>query len=289
MSVNIVVPIYKSALSGDDKTSLDRLVLALGEYPITVVHPEGLELGQVQSRYPSFKYESFDPKFFKDRMAYNHLMLDPAFYERFLEWDYILIHQCDAFVFRNELQQWCDKGYDYIGAPWLYTEWHRSYIYLELSALKSYYLRKTKGIVDRNIARGKVGSGGFSLRRTRALYDFLVKYPDLAQSYKDMSEYLRYQDDVFWAVEPKAQGVYFKIPKSIEAVNFSFDDNPSLAYQVTNYNLPFGCHGFNKRQYRSFWKSMIAEAVAQGVPSLEVADPVAEESGEVAEPSDDNE
>jgi hypothetical protein len=26
--------------------------------------------------------------------------------------------------FKDELQEWCDKGYDYIGAPWIATPKH---------------------------------------------------------------------------------------------------------------------------------------------------------------------
>jgi hypothetical protein len=36
--------------------------------------------------------------------------LSASFYERFLDTKYILIYQLDAFVFKDELQEWCDKG-----------------------------------------------------------------------------------------------------------------------------------------------------------------------------------
>ena len=31
----------------------------------------------------------------------------------------MLIYQLDAYVFKDELLNWANKGYDYIGAPWL--------------------------------------------------------------------------------------------------------------------------------------------------------------------------
>lgn len=262
MTVNIVVPIYKTQLSDDDKLSLDRLVGVLGDFETTVVHPEGLDLAQVKERYPKFEYKAFDPRFFAGKLGYNDFMLSVEFYEAFLDWDYILIYQTDAFVFRNELQAWCDKGYDYIGAPWLFKDWHRTYVYLELSGIKSAYLKWRKGITERKIARGKVGNGGFSLRRPRTHYDFLLAHAELAEFYKSKATHPRYYEDVFWAVEPVRQGADFKIPKSAEAIYFSFDQYPDLGYQVTDHVLPFGCHGFNKRKAKSFWKPLIADALA---------------------------
>src|SRR3546814_12069713 len=62
---------------------------------------------------------SFDDGYFKDISSYNSLMMSSAFYQSFLEYKYILIHQTDAFVFNNELKEWCEKDFDYIGDPWL--------------------------------------------------------------------------------------------------------------------------------------------------------------------------
>lgn len=257
MTVSVVVPMCRSVLSDEDKKSLDRLVSVLGEFAVTVACPEGMDVAEVEVRYPSFGFERFDSKLFAGQRVFNELLLSRDFYERFLEWDYILIHQSDSFVFRNELQQWCDKGYDYIGSPWLFESWHRSYIYLELSGLKSAYLRKMKGIDDYNIARGKVGDGGFSLRKTRAHYDFLNKHADIVDHYKSMSKYARYNEDVFWAVEPAKNGEDFKVPKPAEAVRFAFAQYPDLAHQVTDYTLPFACRGFNDKESKAFWKPIM--------------------------------
>ena len=47
-----------------------------------------------------------------------NLMLSPFFYESFLDFKYVLIHQLDVFIFKDELNYWCNQNYDYIGAPW---------------------------------------------------------------------------------------------------------------------------------------------------------------------------
>ena len=42
--VAVVIPIYKSHLSDQDRMSLDQTYKVLVRYPMIVVHPEGLDL-----------------------------------------------------------------------------------------------------------------------------------------------------------------------------------------------------------------------------------------------------
>lgn len=44
-------------------------------------------------------------------------MLSVNFYRSFKEYEFMLIYQLDSYVFRDELLDWCEKDYDYIGAP----------------------------------------------------------------------------------------------------------------------------------------------------------------------------
>ena len=106
---NIVIPIYRTALTDDERIALERCFSVLKSYPITFVSPEGLDLTPVTDLFPTARVERFDPAFFAGRDGYNHLMLSAEFYERFLAWDYILLCQTDAFVFRDELADWCAR------------------------------------------------------------------------------------------------------------------------------------------------------------------------------------
>ena len=70
-------------------------------------------------------------------------MLTRQFYEKFLNFDYILIYQTDAFIFVDKLDEWCTKGFSYVGAPW-FKDFTPPYCTNELQF---------------------VGNGGFSLRK----------------------------------------------------------------------------------------------------------------------------
>ena len=61
---------------------------------------------------------AFNDTYFESIYGYNQLMLNVEFYEAFSK-KYILIYQTDAFIFKDDLNYWCEKDYDYIGAPWI--------------------------------------------------------------------------------------------------------------------------------------------------------------------------
>ena len=60
----------------------------------------------------------FENKNFTSRNSYSKLLLSSKFYERFSDYDYMLIYQLDCLIFSNDLKKWTDLNYDYIGAPW---------------------------------------------------------------------------------------------------------------------------------------------------------------------------
>ena len=92
-------------------------------------------------------------------------MLSAEFYERFLNSKYLLIYQLDAYVFKDELTAWCNRGFDYVGAPWTIKKKYENPIYKPVLAIKS-FIYKLKGKPSRYAWLGnKVGNGGLSLRK----------------------------------------------------------------------------------------------------------------------------
>ncbi len=251
----IVIPVYKTTLSEDERASLARCFSVLRNYPIVYMAPEGLDLTSLTGTFPPARIERFAATYFASKISYNALMLSPEFYARFLAWDYLLLYQLDAWVFRDDLQVWMEKGYDYIGAPWPIRAIYRHPLYKIGSALKTRLMSSDKTVDGRHAHRGRrVGNGGFSLRRTKTIYELLSRHADRAAYYVERSSYARYYEDVFFAVEAPLLNPEFKIPALEEALAFAFDTYPALCYRLNGRQLPFGCHGFNKRKAVSFWK-----------------------------------
>lgn len=253
--VKIVVPMYKTTLDDYEKKSLDQLVEVLGEYQKVIIKPKNLDVQEILDNYENqFDVQDFDDSYFVDIIGYNRLMLASEFYERFLNTKYILVYQLDAFVFKDELRYWCNLDYDYVGAPWLCKmKYNRKSMKLFLTIRKAIYsLLKVK---HRQQCFYKVGNGGFSLRKNATLYKVTHEKQAVIQKYlKNVSKSSQFNEDVFWGMEAtKDKG--FRVPSWHEALLFSFDQFPEVAYKYSGGKLPFGCHRWNKELH--FWDKYI--------------------------------
>jgi hypothetical protein len=266
--VAIVVPIYKEQTTPDEDISFRQLEHFLGPYPKYLLAPKSLRVNR-----PGFGVKRFKDEFFKDVATYSALLLSKKFYESFSNYRYILIYQTDALVFSDQLLDWCAKGYDYVGAPWV-----RSPFTLFTEA-------------------PRVGNGGFSLRRVAGF----LKVLNSKSYYQDPNEYwtrfcagrpkhrqllnlprkylkrlavfnsgrweaarwtregfthLGPNEDTFWSMRATKYCADFKIAAVEDAIKFSFEVAPRQCYEMNNRSLPFGCHGW-ARYDREFWEPFL--------------------------------
>lgn len=255
MNIKVIIPIYKTSLDANEVTSFEKAYSTLSDFPITVIKPETLDLSSLKNKYPLIHFESFDDSFFKGIPGYNKLMLSSTFYERFIDSDYILIYQLDAYVFRNELLYWCSKDYDYIGAPWL-----KRPIYDVFPI--NLWMKFTNAICKPNRQElfNKVGNGGLSLRKVASHISATQLYSEEINHFLSQKQSHLYNEDVFWATIPSNPNkISFKYPEYLESLKFSFDKNPAYCYKINNYELPFGCHAWTKKRMNKFWKNIIKQ------------------------------
>lgn len=254
--VKVIVPIYRTTLSDYEILSLRQASLILGNYPMVAVKPDRLDLSPLIQEYPQLQTESFPDEYFGDISGYNRLMLSEEFYRRFTGSEYILIYQLDAYVFRDELSQWCKKGYDYIGAPWLVRPVYRFPLFRLASWLKKHYCRSFS-LPNGQITRYRVGNGGFSLRKVESHLRATRQLKEIIEHYLSFKKNHIFHEDVFFAVEVNRHGLEFKYPQYMEALQFSFDKYPALCFKLNNHHLPFGCHSWYKRKMKKFWFPII--------------------------------
>ncbi len=147
----VLIPIYKPQLDADEIFSINTSLSNLQGHDIYWVAPLGLDLSFYDEIFGSISTQFYDVEFFDGIIGYNKLLTSTFFYETFLKYEFILICQPDAIVLKPELQQWLEKPYDYIGAPWP----------------KGYSLNiqtKKIPILDGVTCTAFVGNGGLSLR-----------------------------------------------------------------------------------------------------------------------------
>lgn len=247
MSVIVVVPVYKSTLEQFEVVSLKQTLRVLSE-PVCLVTPEALETQAYEEIAAQCDREliikSFDTDYFKNIDGYNRLMLSQEFYTAFVDYDYLLIAQLDCYIFSDQLKVWCDKGYDYIGAPFygmkdvqqLGTNFYKTSIRRYLP-----FLGQKKNIL--------VGNGGLSLRKVDTMISMLGKYKKIAEAWN-------INEDIFWSFRVPGLYPWFKKPSVAEAVKFAFEKEPEMCLRENNGVLPFGCHAWQK-EYTNFWQKYI--------------------------------
>ena len=254
--VSVVIPIYQNRWSENENLSLAQAIKILSRYPIVIVKPQSLDLSFIQNIYPQVTFENFDDKYFQGISGYNSLMLSTVFYERFLQYDYVLIYQLDAWVFRDELEYWCDKGYDYIGAPWIVKPKYNLLPMRIFAWLKTKYYKLTGKIFVQEMRKNKVGNGGFSLRKIQSFYRATLERTDKIEYFLEQPRIKGktiFNEDFFWAVENPD----FMYPPHMEALRFSFDIYPHVCLKMNNKALPFGCHAWTYHKNINFWKDFI--------------------------------
>ncbi|WP_299251255.1 DUF5672 family protein [uncultured Lacinutrix sp.] len=248
--VTVVIPIYKTNLKDWEQMSLNQCFKVLGAFDIVFAHPENLDVSSLNTDNKA-RTEAFPDHYFKTVFGYNSLMLSQEFYQRFLDFKYMLVYQLDAFVFKNELLEWCEKGYDYIGAPWIASP------NTPLKKVLSLFDSKKKK--ERAKIFFKVGNGGFSLRNVTKSYEIAKALKaEIEVNLKREQNDFYIMEDVFWSITVPKHYPDFKIPEYKEALDFAMDRKPDLALKLNNNKLPFGCHGFDKPKVEAFWKDILA-------------------------------
>lgn len=267
MSIVIVIPVYKNP-DEDELISLRRCCQVLSRYEMSLVCPNGFDTSVYHAPWDEYglvlKEDWFDARFFKNIAGYNRLLLSEEFYARFAEYDYMLIYQPDAYVFEDRLEEWCNKEYDYVGAPifgsFTDMEFHRN--------------------------KGRVGNGGLSLRKIKAYIDYfqgrknVILNRSIAQRIalkkkwytrwlvwilmacgwrnkpKSFAAHHKYNEDDFWSGKLCGTNYELSKPSIREAMDFAFERFPQELYGITGH-LPFGAHAWKKYEYEEFWKGKI--------------------------------
>lgn len=216
--VAIVIPIYKNEWDKKEKISLKQALNILSKYDIVAISPKNLTLDESVFS----KVERFEESYFFGVESYNRLMLSVDFYSRFCQYEYILIYQLDAFVFRDRLLYFCDLGYDYIGAPWL----HGMFNYKDAKHAVWY-----------------VGNGGLSLRKVDSFLKIIEKTKPLE------SDQIKNEDLFFSSFIDED----FRVAPMEIALQFAFERQVKKCFEKNNCQLPFGCHAW-ARYDAEFWK-----------------------------------
>lgn len=279
--VIIIVPIYRNNLSVFETISLDQAAKVLAGYPFVFVTSEGVDTGSHEKLVGKHQVSAskilFDSSFFASIQGYNRLLISKKFYEKFKDYKYMLILQLDVFVFRDELQRWCELDYDYIGAPWI-EGYHTPEVDARYVGVGNggFSLRKIKSCLRAltsfsYIERPKELLDGFSRNfreiPLRSVGRFIKKLTVANNTFFLFNDFVHNEDD-FWGRLMTRNFDWFVVPDVNEALQFSMEVSPRKMFEDNDRRLPFGCHAW-WRYDLDFWQPYIeAEGYKIGTPVI---------------------
>jgi hypothetical protein len=270
--VAVVIPVVRFPLSAEEEISMRHLRKYLGGFDRYIIGPQRLP-----KEFLDFKLKRFPERYFTGVYEYNRLLLTEKFYRAFAAYEYILIYQLDCLVFAGNLEEWCRKGWDYVGAPWFknLANPHEGFSAVGNGGLSLRRVRSAVAVfrsklpVEDPEMRGadpgrlrfiyeRLGSASPFRRFIRGTKTMLHRYgyknnvPRRTQQLADVN----YHEDYFWAYEAGRYVDDFRIPAPLEALGFSFETAPRYCLEANSGRMPFGCHAWTKYD-RSFWEPLL--------------------------------
>lgn len=269
----IVIPVWKEELDCVEEISLKRLRKILIDDKINngvwnktknytsvyLICPENLNTSKYEEIYNignseiDLKKKTFDNKYFKSTDTYSQLLINYDFYNSFSDYEYMYIYQLDCYIFKDELNLWCSKDYDYIGGPILSTDcgW---------DTVKK--AKTKKGIKWTPY----VGNGGFSLRKISTFKEICDPNGELRKLHPELND--ENLSKIKWEDKYFCNDLYnyyrLDIPDWKEALEFALDMSVDVVFNFFKMNPhPMAIHSVDKNI--RWWKKVIPEFKDQKV------------------------
>lgn len=274
MSKPVVILIFthRPGLSADEEISLRQCWNILGDHPIRLVCPRGMDTHRYLEIAPGIQVDEVDPRHLSSLRSYNRFKIDTGFYHRYRKFEFILTYELDAFVFRDDLLHWCEQGWDYIGAPWFEGHYGATpdadiipgcnsgfslrRVSSALKVLRSFRpIRPLREVYDEWRQVGSLSPGSLAL-----LFRWAISENLFNPGFNKFSQ----NEDLFWSHLVPGRFPWFKLANFESSAQFSFELMPQRLLAETGGKLPFGCHKWHDLDM-PFWKPHI-EAFGHRLP-----------------------
>jgi hypothetical protein len=267
--VAIMVPMPTPVLSEDEEVSMRHLRAHLDHYDKFLLVPQGMGI-----RMEGFTVVELDRKHFGSAANHNRMLYRTDFWEKFADYEYVLMYHLDALVFSDRLLEWCDQDLDYIGSPFLICKdapWVKVErcgnggfaLYRVPSVLKvlwnRYHADPSKYLEDH--------CSRFLAFQSKVLKPLRMAAPSWIKNSApqnlrgqlrkmDRAEVNERGNDLFWSDMAKTFFPAFKVGTLEQGLAFSFEMEPRRCLERTGGVMPFGCHAW-ARYDKAFWEGRI--------------------------------
>lgn len=236
----VAIPIYQPELKPLERFSLDYSVARLQGRHLCFVAPKDLDVRYYERHFPGVAFERFEDEYFASIKGYNRLLLSPGFYQRFADHEFTLILQTDAILLKDDLDAWCARPYDYVGAPWP----EGLEVFVNLGRYAGAFGKRVKV---------HVGNGGLSLRRNAKCVGLLQEFTEATTMFLQSGS----SEDLFFAIMGSLSED-FLIPNENLASRFALELKPEHYHALHGGRLPMGGHAW-WRYNPQFWVQHLSE------------------------------
>jgi hypothetical protein len=254
MKIAVVFFIHKDTFEEFELISTRSVFSNFTEREVYVVVPEKIsdKVNSILLRegFKNFCLMQLSDNCFKSISSYNFLLTSKDFYQRFVEFDFILITQLDVLIKNDTLDYWAYKNFSYIGAPWLTQDTGLSELIVGNGGLS---LRKVSDFIKYASNSTVLKYPQWYLRKKNIpkLYDPLINF---IVSLRLLRKILRRRtfEDFFWSQMIGGHVYDFKIASGSEASQFAIEKVPVENIPTLEYLV--GYHAFQKYLSESEWR-----------------------------------
>lgn len=244
--VSVIVPILDPQINPTEERLLHHCLKTLEKYPVIFIAYEGADLSIVKEHNEDIDVIYFPKKYFQSRAALAGLLLMEDFYDRFSWCDFLLIHELNSWVVRDELYYWCKQGYDYLKA----------------GPMEDDNIKRLGGIISRIsglkedekrlFGQAYANNGIYLCRIERMINTIKAKQKEVYQ-YRHSEDFSN-ADSVFWEMEANRFWPHLRKPTNIVRNHFAMD----AANINLNKTLPFALTGISKENihHLPYFKSL---------------------------------
>lgn len=243
--VSVIIPILDPHINPTEEKLLQHALEMLSGYPIIFTTYEHADLSIVKEHAEHIDVVTFPKRFFESRQHFGKLLLMEDFYERFNWCDFLLVHELNSWVIRDELHYWCKQGYDYI----------KSGPVTSTSIPLDGTLKRLLGLSDdeKRVYGEGYTDNGLYLCRIERMTAALKGKKRLAHQYRHDDRLIN-PDSVFWDLEANRFWPHLRKPTGIVRNHFA-----QHAAQFENRKtLPFALTGISRNniQEMSYFKTL---------------------------------
>jgi hypothetical protein len=232
--VTVIIPILNPQINPTEEMMLHHCLETLHKYPLIFVAAQGADLSIVREHNENIDVMYFPNEYFHSRKHFASLLLMEDFYDRFNWCDFLLVHELNSWVIKDELYYWCKQGYDYLKSGPVYDSVTQS---------KGGVISRTLGLSDdekRLFGNGYDDNGIYLCRIERMTKTLKAKNKE-AYAYRH-DEKLPNADSVFWDIEANRFWPYLRKPS--DTVRNYFAQNAVNLNE--NKPLPFALTGISR-------------------------------------------